>query len=584
MQTRIFVILVGVICISLLCISLTPSYGHGVGGETLPPVMIGNRNVTLSIAETQASSDSANVNKEITLQLFETNSKNPVKDVTFFVQASKDDKVLFNHEFQRDDGNLIMTIVTTKSGNVSVQDGSSLAKFLNPLLGGNFASVITGPIFGTGGLYKFHIEILTADSYNKLDSPIKYDAAISIPETTTYQIHDNDYGEQKIGVITYYDQINNFQYDSESNSIKFVMPFDWSESSINQVSIVHEEVLIPKSFGNLLVTKYAAYVNDLPLPDNTVTIDDYSAEDRIVHIALNKPELLDLAKINENSKQGMEFILKPSNENNFPITAYTRNGQYKINLSWNPPTIVSGSNTEFSFDVKDPYLLNNKTVSVNYDFAILQNDHMIFKKSGITSESPYASNVIDVIIPQNITGPITIKFENMGDNSYASAEFLAVADRAITPAPTFPVKLSSFSTQSDSKIAGKYDVDLTWFPSTIQIDQQTEFVFTIKDKNTGNAISQSSYDFVIMQKGNEVFRKSGMAAAGGDYIDYTFSNGQDGPTMLRIENINNSGELVEVPIVVTPEFPIGLVYIIMSGFLAGIVLSRKSIIHLKLYF
>jgi hypothetical protein len=330
------------------------------------------------------------------------------------------------------------------------------------------------------------------------------------------------------------------------------MPFDWSEDNINQVSVVHEEILIPKSFGDLLATKYAGYVNNIPIPSSAIVIDDYSTDARTVHIVLNKLELLDLAKIRENTKLGMEFTLEPSKEVSFPQTAFTNNAQYKINLRWDPPTIVSGSTTRFFFDVQDPYLISDKTVSVSYDFSILQNEQEIYRQSG-TSESN-RENVIEVPLPNDVTGPIRIKFDNLGGNSFSSAEFLSVIEEPITLSPKFPITASSFLVQGNSKTYGKYEVDLTWFPSTILVDEQTEFVFTIKSKDTGQPVPQSTYNFVILQKGNEVYRKQGTAQAGGDYVDYTFFKGQDGPTVLRIENINNSGELVEIPIVVTPEF------------------------------
>ncbi len=417
---------------------LVAAYGHGLFGETLPPVSIQNRNVTFSINTVLTPGPPAKADKVVTIQLYETNTKNPIKDVTFFVRALKGGKVLFEHEFQRDTGNLVMAISTTESGDVSIwEQDRILTRMFGAFTGGNADSaLIKGPIFNSGGLYNFHVEILTADTYQyRLYSPVKYDPAISIPDTTSYQIDDKNYGKQTIKIITYYDQVSNFQYLPETKSIKFWMPFDWSQDNIKQVSVVHEEIRIPRSFGDLLVTKYAADVNNLPLPKSAITVDDYSTDDRIVHIILNKPELQDLSKMHENTKQGMEFALKPSAEIGFPLTVLTRNAQYKVSLSWDPPNLVSGSKTKFSFDFRDTYLITNKTVPVSYEFSVLQNDRVILNHNSTTGQSGLPGDTIDALIPDDVSGPIRIKFDNLGGNRYADAEFLSVV------VPEFPVGL-----------------------------------------------------------------------------------------------------------------------------------------------
>ncbi|MBI5377907.1 MAG: hypothetical protein HZA82_04720 [Thaumarchaeota archaeon] len=572
---KIFIPIAFVLFCGLSSVTISEAFGHGVGSETLPPVLIGNRNVTLSISEVQASADPKNVNKDITIQLFETNSKMPVKDVTFFVQASKDGTILFSNTFKREQGRLDMTIITTDSGDVRFLEEK---RTYGALFGGNNAEVdVIGPVFGTGGLYMFHIEILTADSYgNNLSPSVKYDPVISIPDTTTHLIHDKDYGDQEIGIITYYDQIQNFNYDTDSKSISFFMPFDWSDKNINQVSVVHEEIRIPRLFGDFLVTKYEADVNNLTITGTAITVDDYSTDDRIIHLILSRTDLQDLAKIRDNTKQGMEFTLKPSTESGFPLTGLTRNVQYKVSLRWDPPTITTGSNIKFYFKVLDPNMINQTIASVSYDFSVISNHQIIFKKSGTTIDSQREENMVEVSIPDE-TGPISIVFENLGGNSFAGVEFSSVVTKPIISNLKFPIQLSSFSVQGDSKMPGKYEVDLTWFPSVIPIDQQAEFVFTIKDKQTSIPIPSSAYDFVILQKGKEVYRKSGIATAGGDFVDYTFSNGQDGQTILRIENINGSNEVVEIPFVVTPEFPFALPVMLIAVIFVITVYRTKSI-------
>src|SRR5207245_8865673 len=121
----------------------------------------------------------------------------------------------------------------------------------------------------------------------------------------------------------------------------------------------------------------------------------------------------------------MDYSLLPSNETGFPMVQFTRNAQFKVSLSWDPPKITAGSNTSFFFKILDPYLINQTAGAVGYDFSIIANHKPIFQKSGVTTDSD-TDNTITVPIPANATGPITIAFENLKGNSFAGAEFTSV--------------------------------------------------------------------------------------------------------------------------------------------------------------
>ena len=59
----------------------------------------------------------------------------------------------------------------------------------------------------------------------------------------------------KLQSITYYDELSDFQYNTDTKEISFFewsfenMPFEWSLENINQTSVVHEELVIPKTFA-----------------------------------------------------------------------------------------------------------------------------------------------------------------------------------------------------------------------------------------------------------------------------------------------------------------------------------------------
>jgi len=63
----------------------------------------------------------------------------------------------------------------------------------------------------------------------------------------------------------------------------------------------------------------------------------------------------------------------------------------------------------------------------------------------------------------------------------------------------------------------------------------------------------SDYTFVIIQKNEEIHRISGNAEVGGDFEKFTFSKDQTGPTVIKFENIRNTGQETEFALVVVEE-------------------------------
>ncbi|MDE1769623.1 MAG: hypothetical protein KGI28_03580 [Thaumarchaeota archaeon] len=418
----------------LVSFVVIPAYGDGLASETLPPSIIGNRNVTLSINSSPFLIDNFHVGTQVNFALLDVNSQQPIPGVTLSIAAFKDDNSLFGHIFKSDNGNFLINMTPEPSGDISVDETGGILSGITGSHSGSYD--VKGPIFNEGGLYRFKIEILTMGSYDNQVSK-SYNAAISIPETKYYQTYDNQYGKQNVTIIAFYDKIGNFQYDSNKQVMSFSMPFDWSDDNVKQVSVVHQEIKIPRTFSDFIVTKYDAQVNGVKLNDKAISIDDYSSDERIVHLILYKQDLANVAKMQQNQKQEMDFTVSPSNETGFPIIQYTRNAQYKVSLSWDPPKILPGTTTKFRFQVLDPYLINKTVDSIGYDFSIIAGKMgSVFHTSGQTNSDGSAS-IVSVPMPANYTGPITIAFENLNGNSFAESEFPGVVSSPPV-VPEFP--------------------------------------------------------------------------------------------------------------------------------------------------
>ena len=436
-------ILIGVL---ILGVELPDSFGHGLGSETMDPVTVGDKQVTLEVGST---TDYDTEIRQITIDLSETSTRELIKETTFSVELIKGNETLLVNNFERDDGVLIMNLVPSEDEDVQVINQETFASFFG-LAADQFN--VKGKVFESGGLYEFNIKILTIDSYsNVLPEPIEYYLGISIPETTYYEINDDGFGKQQIGIITYYDQILDFKYDQ--TSIKFMFPFEWSNDAIEQSSVVHQEILIPKTFGKFLVSDFDVYLNNVLLPKTIINIDDFSKDERIIHVVISQAELKDLF---ENEKMvGDKIVLgvMPSS-NDLPLMGLTENSQFKVLLDWEPHEIKAGQDIKLSFDILDVFL-KDRPVSVNYDLNVIHAEVVIFRESGVSTGSKDMQNQVEFLVSEDISGPIIIKFENLGDNELANLKLpIMIHDKGITIQETAPEPTISLSTDEESYQVG----------------------------------------------------------------------------------------------------------------------------------
>jgi len=412
----------GLVACMLFFPSISESYGHGLGSEIMPPEMLGSKLVSLEISSDTWPDE---YTKEITFALFETDTGVNVENVTYFIMLTKQNEVLFDVTGQRDDGTFMLKLHTTESDQITVEEAGS--DFFGSLFDGGEVVNVQGNVFNSGGLYEFKVIITTGDDYsNVLSSPLDYDVGISFLDKTSHDINDANFGQQELGIITYYEVINDdFIYDPSKKIINYSMPFDWSEENILVTSIVHQEIIIPKTFGDLMVKSFSATVNGLQVSENILTIDDFSPQNRLVHLVLNQNDLLEISKTIDGFPNKMDFSIMPSGDN-LPLTTMTENAQYKLNLSWEPQNIQSGSTATFFFEILDAFLLDRQ-VAVSYDLSILHDGKEIVDASGFSTDMGH--NMVKFDIPDDVTGVITLQFENLNGSELADASFPVVVNR-----------------------------------------------------------------------------------------------------------------------------------------------------------
>jgi len=243
-------------------------------------------------------------------------------------------------------------------------------------------------------------------------------------------------GSKKLSVITYYDLISDgFAYDQSKKMITYSMPFDWSEENILVTSTMHQEIIIPKTFGDLMVESFSVNVNGFQVPDSVITIDDFSAENRVMHLVLNQNDILELSKKIDGFPNNMDFSVMPSADN-LPLTTMTENAQFKLNLSWEPQSIKSGSSTAFYYEILDAFY-TDRQVSVNHDLSIFHDGEKIGQASIVSASIGFSKIEFDV--PDYVSGVMTLQFENLNGSDLADAIFPVVVNRINIDETSIPV-------------------------------------------------------------------------------------------------------------------------------------------------
>ena len=405
----------------LVLVSLTfgTAYGHGIGSETINAELDG-KTVTLEI-----NSSTLDDSQQFTISLIDFDSKITLRDVTFEIGLERGEEFLFEREFKADSGSLTFNFISKDIESIIIDEPEP--DLFGSILGlENKIFDIRGRDLADGGLYTFDVVITTAGSYDMLDDPLIFNSGISIAQSTRYNISDPNFGDQYIDLVTYYDKLSNFVYNPNNKRIEFTMPFDWTLDNINRTDVVHLEFSTPTSFGDMLSSGFTMYVNDLQLSENVVAVDDFFADPRTIHFTIYRQELLRILE-NGTNNDGMEFVIVP--DRSYPhLSSVTENGQFRILLSWEPQDLRPNSNAVFSFDITDVFL-RGKPVATNYELDITQDDTVIHAQSGTSKDSRQEHSTASFVIPDNISGVVSLNFKNIDGNPLAETTIPVIFDR-----------------------------------------------------------------------------------------------------------------------------------------------------------
>jgi hypothetical protein len=330
-RIRIIPIAMGV-SILLLLLSLVPSsilypkaaFSDGLFMEELS-ASFGDRKADLIIKMTPpvvTTETLKNQNQEPVIQfkLYDPSTNQGYKHVTYYITIEKDGKKLLSDWFHDHKGDLKLEMKPSNAEQITVYGEPD--PILQAYTGTENSPVVaTGSIFSEGGLYHFIVRITTIDydrSFIPDDKQPVYDGWLSVGSTLNQQVSLSDGKQIPIQIISYYDDIKDFNFDPSKKQIQFTMPFNWNITRLEDQKqiMVHQEVSIPKG-SSLASQSYTGAINGTDATKNLM-VDPSNSTKNVVHFMLPKPAIIQIAEeVNNNGQAAasdglMEFSLTPS--------------------------------------------------------------------------------------------------------------------------------------------------------------------------------------------------------------------------------------------------------------------------------
>src|SRR5918996_338546 len=331
-RIRIIPTAMGTSILLLLLLSLVPPstlYPNAVFGDGLFmeefSASFGDRKADLIIkmtppVVTTETLQNQNQKPVIQFKLYDPTTKEGYKHVTYYITIEKDGKKLLSDWFHDHKGDLKIEMKPQDKEQITVYGEPD--PILQAFSGRERNPVIaTGPIFSEGGLYHFNVRVTTIDydrSFIPDDKQPVYDGWLSVGSTLNQQVSLSDGKQIPIQIISYYDDIKDFNFDPSKKQIQFTMPFNWNITRLEDQKqlMLHQEVSIPKG-SSLDSHSYTGVINGIDVTKNLM-VDPSNSTKNVVHFMLPKPEVIQIAKEVSNNGHAaasnglMEFSLVPS--------------------------------------------------------------------------------------------------------------------------------------------------------------------------------------------------------------------------------------------------------------------------------
>lgn len=396
------------------------AFADGLTSETFTATLSGRNAELLVKVNPPVLTDATKEDAYMLFRLYDANNNQTIKYTTLFISVEKgvgDDAVtvmpptLFHTE-----SGLLRLKVQPAEGDLQIF--GTQEQFLNAWVADPGGTInIRGPIFLEGGIYHFRIEIFGVDNIRNIfadqDIP-KFDSWLSVGDVFAKQVQYNGQAYDTT-IISYYDQVGDFNFDAQNQTFIWSMPFDWNVSRLEQTSVyVHEEVRIPKSMAGVGdATSFAATVNDKPISGRMLVIDPFTSETELtLHYLLNKNDIVSMASNVPDNASQMMFTLAPSTEANMQTSGEmsTDTGGINVAAEWTPSQLNADTDSTLKLDFSDAFSGGRLDADVIYDLRILDSEgNEVYSQSDLTAEDGTSTQTIDFPNNENYRIEIVVK-------------------------------------------------------------------------------------------------------------------------------------------------------------------------------
>ena len=388
------------------------AFGDGLTMETFTATL-GDRNANLLVqVNPPILTDASRNDAYILFRLYDANNNQTIKYSTFFISIEKGvgenaTTIMPPTLFHTESGLLRLKVQPTE-GDLKILGNQE--QFLNAWVADPGGTVnIQGPLFLEGGIYHLKVEIFGVDSIRNIfadeDIP-KFDSWLSVGDVFTQNV---DYRGQPFNttIISYYDRVRDFSFDSSNETFRWSMPFDWNVSRIKDTNIfVHEEVKIPKSLTGIGdSSSFAAAVNGKQISGRMLAVDPYSSQQQLtLHYLINKNDIIGMASGVPQGDSAMTFTLAPSTGQNMQTTGeiLTDTGNINVALDWSPDQLNANTESTLTLGFLDGFSGNRIADNVNYNIGVLDNNGtQVYNQTGLVAEGGTDTQTIDFPANEN---------------------------------------------------------------------------------------------------------------------------------------------------------------------------------------
>ena len=242
----IIIISVGILSSFIPFISV---YGHGLSSDTSIPIAVNDKQLVVeTILRPSLIENIDTIDPKFILRFYDESTNSTLSNLDYDLSVKFGEKTFFDSCFESSNGLIrfdLFPVSNISSNQLMTNEKNDLDLSSCLVYQDEKPLLLKSQIMTQGGLYHIEITLKQTSKGLLLDKDLNFDLYVSIASIFKYV--DSENPSEPLSIKSYYDKVNNINFDKLNNSLSFDMPFNWDFDYLQQMSFLHEEVIIPKS-------------------------------------------------------------------------------------------------------------------------------------------------------------------------------------------------------------------------------------------------------------------------------------------------------------------------------------------------